>query len=368
MKHEKIAARTEIVVCDTVETLECIRPAWDELLAGAEPWSMTSAYPYVRCAWDVWRKTRGAKLAVICAWRGETLVGIWPLWVHRGLFGTIADHLGDGSTHQYAGPVLLDDDQAAQVADALFAVAAGLADVLNVQNLRVGTQAHAVVTGKGGLRRFRGVDAPVVRLDGFSDWDAWVATKTQSFRYSLRVDRKKLAAKGDLAFVQTTTPAEARHCVDWLIDTKQDQLKAKGLMRSHLWKPQLRAVLPALADTGPDSGAMFHTLTLDGAIVAASICVLGSDILEYHYFAVDPDYAAFSPGNLITQDCLGLAIQHGRDLDFRLSRDAYKLRWADASNRYESVFIACTPVGRLAVACDALWLRADHHLEKLGYK
>ncbi len=369
MKHEKIAAPTEIVVYDALDALERIRPAWDDLLAAAERHSMTSAFPYVRCAWKVWGQDRHRKLAVIGAWRGETLAGIWPLCVSRRLIGTVADHLGDGSTHQYAGPVLRDDDRAAETAEAMFTAATDLADVLQVQNLRSGTQAHAVVAGKGGFRRFRGVDAPVVRLDGFSGWEAWTATKSQSFRYSLRVDRKKLAAQGELLFVEMTEPAEAQRLVDWLVDTKQAQLKAIGLMRSYLWKPQLRAVLLALAEAGPDSGAMFHALTLDGAIIAASICVLGSDVLEYHYFAVDPDYAAFSPGNLITQECLGLAIRHGRDLDFRLSREAYKLRWApETSNRYESFFIACSPLGRVAVVCDALWLRADHFLEKAGYR
>jgi CelD/BcsL family acetyltransferase involved in cellulose biosynthesis len=355
-------ANLEIVVHDTVEALKRIRPAWDRLLAAAERHSMTSAYPYVRCAWEVVSRDRRVKLAVIGAWRGEELVGIWPLCVHPRFVGRVTDHLGDGSTHQYGGPVLRDDTRSEDVAQAMFAAAFGLADSLHAQNLRVGTGGHARVASQSGFRRFRGVDAPVVRLSGFSGWDEWVATKSQSFRYSLRVDRKKLAAQGDLVFAQKMGE-EARRCAEWMIDTKQAQLKQQGLMGSYLWRPQIREVLLALADAGPESGVMFHALTLDGDMVAASMCVLGSDILEYHYFATNPAYAAYSPGGLITQECLTLAIQLGRDLDFRLSREAYKLRWADASNRYESFFMARTPVGRMQLAYDALMARIEHWRE-----
>jgi CelD/BcsL family acetyltransferase involved in cellulose biosynthesis len=74
--------------------------------------------------------------------------------------------------------------------------------------------------------------------------------------------------------------------------------------------------------------------------------------------AVNPEFASYSPGSLLTLDCLDIAIRHGVDFDFRITSDTYKKRWIDAYDPYEGYWLACSTRGKLALLIDKIKIGA----------
>ena len=72
--------------------------------------------------------------------------------------------------------------------------------------------------------------------------------------------------------------------------------------------------------------------------------------------AYDPKYAKFSPGNLLIEECVRIAIDEKVDFDFRIIRDEYKARWADREISYGCVAVATSLSGLPWVALDKLKL------------
>jgi len=64
----------------------------------------------------------------------------------------------------------------------------------------------------------------------------------------------------------------------------------------------------------------------------------------------DPTFNEHSPGIVLLEHCAREAIRAGVDLDFRLTSDDYKLRWADDFVPYNTFIVACSLAGVPPVA------------------
>lgn len=361
------------VVYQNAEQVAGLRPAWDGLLDFAQSYSGCQTYDYVMCAWELLSKTRGAKLAIVTVWSSDELVGVWPLYTYPTWLGVIACHLGGGSLHEYAGPIVKDGAAAPDIAKALYAAARGLADVLHIHNVRAPSAFHDLLSAQRGFKRTRAVDSPVVLVEGVASWDAWLEKKSRSFRQGMRADRKKLAGLGDLRFTQRYGPIDGPVCADWLFARKREFLAGRDLTDSFIFndQPHLHARALASRDAparGRGDDILFHTLTLDDEIIAASMCVAGSDRFEFYIMSVNPKYAPYSPGSILTQECLTMAIERGAAFDFRITRDAYKMRWVDGSDRYESFFLPCTRRGQAALFAENMELEIRALRTRFGKK
>lgn len=56
----------------------------------------------------------------------------------------------------------------------------------------------------------------------------------------------------------------------------------------------------------------------------------------------DPAFGAFSPGNLLIEDCVCWSISQGLNFDFRITQEAYKLRWSNHRDPHKTFIIACS--------------------------
>jgi CelD/BcsL family acetyltransferase involved in cellulose biosynthesis len=334
-------------ICRDADGLATLAPTWRALLSRVGRYSAAQTHDYVSTAWNCLPRDGREELAVITIWRGDDLACVWPLQIKREGALRSATHLGAGDNGEYAGPVI-GDPEAEAVARLALEEAKGLADTLGVFALDVNSPMTRAIESGGGIRYSNPLVSPVVALSAHQDFESWFATKSGNFRQQLRADRRRLAAMGALESVRMIGPVDGPALVDWLFATKAEWLAERKVTESWVFQPQARALFSALLsepDAGDPDQRTFQALALrlDGKIIAGCVCFKSTDMIEYIMPGFDPAYGAHSPGALLIEDCARWASRVGLDFDFRITRDPYKLRWADKDVRYATHIIACTP-------------------------
>lgn len=345
----------DIVVCDTEAQLVALAPEWEGLRARVSRYSGAQGHAFALAAWRALPKTSDVRLALITARRDGVLVGLWPLYVAWEGGHAAACHLGAGSREEYAGPLLQDLPPDREAGERMLRTAKGLADVLRAYNLFVPGLAAEILDADGGFRRKSSAMSPVVNSRAHETHAAWLSSLSKKLRAELRMDRRRAARLGELTLTRMAGPIEGPACVDWIFAHKRQWLTGHGVRASWMFQDQgrdLYAILLSLpaSPVGHVDDVEAHALKLDGQIVAASIALNGSDRVEVLIAAQDPLFNDVSPGSLLLEDRAAMAMDRKAVMDLRLTREAYKLRWADGSERFDSFTIACTPRGRVVVA------------------
>lgn len=271
---------------------------------------------------------------VIVASRDDELVGIWPMWLVRERGLTVGRHVGMGSDEEYAEPLAADTEAMEAMLDA----ALSLCDVLAINNVRA--DSLLLRRKPGWLSHRMSILSPVTRCSAALSWDGWLAGRTRNFRQGLRWQRRRLESQGS-AYIGVVPSAETDSFVEWMFESKCRWLASRGKkIPGWLNQPEPRRfVKAALLD--PRSKLVGHTISLDGRYIAGAICLSG-DVHEYMITTYDPTFASFSPGHVLTGHCVAQAIAAGCDFDFRITHEAYKLRWIDDFDRRYSLTIAST--------------------------
>lgn len=356
------ARELRVLVCDDETAFRDLEPSWRDLIMRVPGYSAALTFEYAYFAWRSLSETPGRRLAVVTVWVGDRLACVWPLFVERQGMTTVACHLGCAGHEEYSGP-LIETGEAPFVLDAAWRAAKGLADILKIYNLRVPSAAAAVVAADHAIKNLSSTESPIVSLAEVADWETWSKTASKKLRAELRHDRRKLAEQGECRFVKMAGPVDGPRCMEWIFAHKRQWLADRHIRHSWLLDPQSLAFFAALVSREPCADKTMEpvqalALMVGDQIVAASICFCSGDRLEFYVTAFDPAFRASSPGNLMIQDCVTLAIQQGVDFDFRITQQSYKQRWADRAERYESIEIACAPAGVLPVAWGSLRSRA----------
>jgi CelD/BcsL family acetyltransferase involved in cellulose biosynthesis len=347
----------DLSVYDTEAQLVALGPEWDGLRARVSRFSGAQGHAFALAAWRALPKTPDVRLAVIAARRDGALVGLWPLYVCREKGHTVACHLGAGSREEYAGPLLQDLPPDREAGLRMLETAKGLADVLRAYNLFVPSLAAEILAADGDFRRTSSAHSPVVNSGGYETHAQWLSSLSKKLRTELRTDRRRAARQGALTLERMAGPGAGPACADWIFAHKRQWLADHGVRSSWIFDDQGQDLYAALLARAPSWGGQVddveaYALKLDGQIIAASIALNGPDRMEILTAAQDPMFDDVSPGSLLLEDRAAMAVERGVVMDLRLTRETYKLRWADGSDRFDSFMIACTPRGRAAVALE----------------
>lgn len=358
--------RLKACVVRRVDRARLLRTEWEDLLRRAQPCSAALTFDYAMEAFEAF--SNGLSLAIIEVRFGDRLVCLWPLAVARLGLTSVATHLGCGSREEYAGPILEAGDQAEDAFKAALSLAKKLADVLRIYNLRLDQTAARVITAGHDFKLTSQIYSPVTTLVGVSDWQSWVSAKSKSFRSGLKYDRRRLEMQGRLEFREMSGPIDGPKCIEWIFLVKKAWLDQHAIRISWLRDPRAMIFFSSLAtkprEKIPMMSTVAYALFLDSHIIAACICLLSTDRMEYYVTAFDPAWHSYSPGNLLLQDCATEAISRQLNLDFRITQDQYKSRWADRDDAFGSFLLACTATGWVAVA---FW-SIDATIRKVGVR
>lgn len=319
-----------------------LRDGWNALLKASRSFSAAQSYDYALAAWRSIPDGE-AELAIINIWRGERLICVWPLKVGRLGGLRVAMHLGIGD--EYAGPLILEDRYTRSAATLALRAALRLADTVEIYAADPKSEFIAVARAARNIKYRSRINSPAVAVGAAPSFDEWLAGKSKSFRQGLAYERRRLAKLGGLETV-TTSGDDGRQLVEWLFAGKRQLLSGRGKTDSWVFRPQSEALLKRLLADGA-AGVFGSALCLDGKIIAGSVCFRSSGAIEFFMTGFDPEYAAYSPGNLLIEDLARMAASEGRDFDFRVTQDAYKMRWADTFAERETIIIAATARGAI---------------------
>jgi CelD/BcsL family acetyltransferase involved in cellulose biosynthesis len=349
------ATALTVTVYDDVAQVRAFKTDWDGLLAEAATASEAMSFAYVIPAWRELSKLAETRLAIVVVRRGERLECVWPLYVSRVRFKSVACHLGCGAYEEYAGPLFRDGPGAADAIRAALKAAKGLADLLQIYNVPQSSLAAEILAADRAHGLRTSVSSPVISLKDFEDFEAWVKTKSKNFRAALRNDRRRLQDVGKVEFREMTGPVDGARCVDWMFENKRKWALDRKIGHSWVQGELGKAFFMALAVRTPEErparpDTQFFALLLDDKIISAGIGLVSRDRIEYFMSAVDSEYNYYSPGNQFVMEYATVAIRMGLDYDFRITTDPYKLRWTDRFDRYDSFWIACTPRGLISAA------------------
>jgi CelD/BcsL family acetyltransferase involved in cellulose biosynthesis len=335
---------------DREDLIKPLEAEWDDLVKHTGG-TASQSYAYAMRAWET-TCDDSLQLNVITSRFGGRLVGVWPLYVfldERGI--RIVRHLGCGGAEEYAGPLIgsdlvkmaLPDDGPARLVLGMYEIATALGDVLEIYNTPDRSILQNIVHKVERRPRFgRSTTSPIVRCSEGRSWDDWFAAKSKSFRDGRKQDRKRLQRLGNLAFREVSADDAKRH-VDWFFDAKAHWLDERGIQASWLRGQPIRDFYSGLV--GKAEGVEGFALDLDGRTIAGCICLRSGAALEFYVTAFDPDFARYSPGNVMIEDLVKWCIARKLDFDFRITNDPYKLRWADGAISTETISVACTKKG-----------------------
>lgn len=359
--------RNEVRRIESVDALMALQQTWRELAAVAQdcPAYMTFEYGELAASQVL---AKGGTIRVAMVFRNHELLALWPVSIARKGPLRVAKALTCGSGEEYGGPLVkAGADSAADCnADCNFdrkvyaaAVAAIMqldADVLEIPWVRDGSAlqlalesvpqswVHALLPA-----RWRGLPSYSISLREFAQWDDFTRTLPKSLRTSLRYRRKRLEARGRVAFGWCKSPGDAASVLTWLFDNKRRWAERRGLRTPYLMDHQVRDFFIALAQRiDLSTNPLVAFVKVDGVPVAASVNLVGSHSVEGFIITYDEAFSTCSVGNLLNEFQIWWAHASGRDFDFRVLYSEHKATWANCLTRYQTRMVFLRSWGRLA--------------------
>jgi CelD/BcsL family acetyltransferase involved in cellulose biosynthesis len=326
--------KTEFV--GTESGLQRLRPEWDDLLAASGVRS-----PFLTWEWcSTWWRHYGAghDLAVVVLREGTQVVGLGPLYVHRGggwRLNGVMRFLGSGEVcSEYLGFLL----RPGREADGTRSILQNLLyeSPVSWRQLRLaevpagGAAAESLAAQLPQCGRpVRVQDAQVawfVELAG--SWDDFLAKLSRNRREKMRRARRDME-KHRLEFHEAVTDDELAGA--WSELKRLHQLRWRslgqpGCFASKRFDAFHTDLLRPLSDRGLLS---LTTLRRGDATIAASYCLRHGGHVSFYQGGVDPNWMHCRPGHSLRVCELRRAIERGdRIYDFLGGEMEYKQQWA----------------------------------------
>ena len=333
---------------DTVsdfDSLLALEPAWNRLLDEAG-----IGHPFLRHEWiRTWWECFGAgkRLHVLVVRAGSELVAIAPLMLSREpMYGLPVRRLQlIGNVHTQRADFIVGrwKDKAYRAIWECLSGQRALWDVLVLPQVPAGSptlERLPALAAQDGFRTgtWRGPDSPRLRLTG--SWDDYFSGLDRKHRANLRNRLKRLESLGS---VEVEVVAEGPR-VDPALD--------EGLrIEAAAWKgkagtaigchPELRRFYRDLAARAAAAGWLrLHFLTVAGRRIAFGYWLCYNQKLYLLKPGYDPDYARYSPFNLLCQKVLREAFAAGiRVQDFLGAPDPWKRDWTQDVRPHYWLFV-----------------------------
>lgn len=303
-----------VTVVDSEEGFGALRPEWDALLERARAVS-----PFVSWEWQQgwWRcYSRGRRLRLYLARRGDRLVGVLPLyrqWAGGGL-GLRCEELrfvgtGGDTSPDYLG-ALLDPEDEASAARHLVDAALGEPgwDVLRLSDLPVGSTLLTVLADAARQRDLptqAGPEMPIGFIPLTEGWEALLTQLGPKRRRRVLYQRQRAARELGARFFLWQDPATLDQGFDRL--AMLHRLRWQGRGEHSFASPEYlafhREVLRRFLDRG---WLRLFGLEVAGQSIAMLYCFRFRDEVYYFQGGFDPTYARYSPGFVL----LGHALEH----------------------------------------------------------
>ncbi len=295
-----------------------LRDAWDQLADRCPGRYLSQGWRWRAASWYTVAAPRGRTLRILALRSADRLVAIWPLVTYRTRRLAIVRPLGPESS-EYDAPLVEPGPDALERTARIFRAAARFGDLMFLPHVRQDEAFGQFIRS----HRFHAyeddvLDTPWLARDDYPHWPDYLASVSPSRLAGLRRKRRRLEEQAALSFAVERAPIPADEIARLLAD-KQRWMAERGLSNAWLETPEYRAFLTALT-SGTDSrdGLTLFALRLAGRTIAAQLNAVDARRVEFLIGAFDAEWSRYSPGELLMQECLRWAFEHGLDFDFRI--------------------------------------------------
>jgi CelD/BcsL family acetyltransferase involved in cellulose biosynthesis len=350
----------QVAVLGGAEAISALEAEWRELFDCAISPNPAQGFDFARALQETFHEPASSELMVATCRSASGLIGLWPLLAKRRSYFVSLESAGFGAGEEYSGPLIRAGADGHAVVNALLRALKTHGDVLKTIVPLDNAFRFAAPVGRSAYRQT--VFSPTTRLTRWPDFEAWLGSKSSSFRKGLRYDRKKLQEQGVVRLIDGGGQDQtSSSLIDWLFEEKRAYLGRKGSESAWLVDDRSRELLRNLfRESSPSrSGVELWCLLVDDQPAAGAICFQSRTAIELFMFVMNPAFAARSPGNLLLEDIAKSASARGKDFDFRITSESYKARWADDDEHYEYLVIALNPRGVPSVV--RRWLKRQRN-------
>jgi CelD/BcsL family acetyltransferase involved in cellulose biosynthesis len=316
---------------DTLDGFTALRPHWDGLLTDSAANGPFLTWEWLSAWWS--RLAGGARLQVLAAWEGDTLVGIGPFVVTQSGFGWFPrlEFLGTG----FAGSDYLDlIVRRGHEPAVLRAFARHIADQGCTARFD-----HVPSTSLSTLLaeqlRFEGWTSstipdgvcPVIDLTG-QTWDSFLGTLGPSHRANIRRRLRGIEKQFTTSFDRVDTDAVRLDALDALCRFHEGRFEGKGGSTAFL-NPTVRAFQDEATRMLMDRGWLrMYVLRVDGAIAAVMYGILYGGTFYFYQHGFDARLQQHSIGLVLVAMSVRAAIDEGAGtFDFLWGTESYKSLW-----------------------------------------
>jgi len=353
--------RFEIV--RTAERLAAVGPAWTDLWTRSDALVFQS-HPWISAWWASVPDRERRALAIVLAWRGDTLVGVLPLaTVRRKGFRVLEWAAKDCSDF---GDAVLADRTNAGLVRRMWQQAsrAGGFDLAYLNRLLPDAAARALLTSISGSTRLRlnHRDEANWRVRGpWPTGQAWFDAQSKKTRQNYRRGQKSMGEHGPLTFRLLDPEEPLDRVLDTLTQFKRAWLATHNLPSTAFYDEGSQA-LPAMVRVLQETG-LLHAFVLEcgGALVAVSINFVQAGTMMAFVTTYDPAFERGSPGMVLMMDYIMWSIDRGlHTVDFLCGDEGFKGRFGTESLTLASMMGGRTPQGAAAHLVD----RTRHALQQ----
>ena len=321
-----------------------LEPVWNDLVERAGIDHPFLTYEWMRAWWESFGAGRTLHILVVTA-DGQP-IAIAPLMLTReSLCGIPVRRLGFMANVHTPRADFIIADRLPEVCRAIWQSLAGRAnewDVLELcqlADMRAGEELSRLARADGfGTGVWHSAASPYIRLQG--TWDEYFGTLDRKFRSNLRNRLKRVNALG-------TVKLEMVEGGSQLVSALEEGLKIEAAA----WKgsagtaigcnPELRRFYTTLAHRTAERGWLrLQFLTVNGQRIAFGYSLCREGKLYLLKPGYDPQYAPYSPCNLMCYLVLQDGFQHGlTEYDLLGVSDGWKLEWTQTARPHDWLYV-----------------------------
>ena len=317
---------------------------WDRLVEEAEVEHPFLTHDWVRTWWECFGE--GKELHVLLVKQGTELKGIAPMMLSRErMYGLPVRRLG----FVYHAHGFRCDFIVARGAEGVHRAVwghiirnKGQWDVLEFGQLPAESRTFKELTGlaSGGgvfMDTWESTRSPYVQI---GEWTSYLAVLPRKHRQNLRNRHKRLGELGPLQFEEIRSGKDVGKALEDGFRIEAAAWKGKA-GTAVACQPKVRQFYTKLAERAAQRGWLrLHFLAVDRRRIAFRYFLCYKNRLYSLKSGYDPEYAAYSPSNLLLSMILRKASERGLvECDLLGFDEDWKLRWTKESRSHQWLFV-----------------------------
>jgi CelD/BcsL family acetyltransferase involved in cellulose biosynthesis len=287
------------------------------------------------------------KIHVATVWRGDDLVGVWPLGLQRSA-GTWIAHSLDDPFGQLAGVAFHDRADVAPGVAAILSELSKHADGLQIEATIAGSALHAALSSRGATAA-SAAQGVFVDLRPYPTFQAFEQTIKSSTRKVLRKRAEKLRQAHQVERTVVDDGARIRPLLDEVFETRLQWLQQNGRTSPAFRDDAFKPLIAELADA-PGIEVLGFSLANGQASIAAQLGFGYAGKFYGYMTSKNPAFDEFSPGRqlyrLVLEGCFDRGL---KVLELMAPASDDKLEWNGEIRQIETMIMPFSARGRLAL-------------------